>query len=585
MLEDPDDIFAKDMSEDGDTGEEIAIEELKEISSNGRYPWGHSADGKPRIHRRIPVRAMTLLRQELGRGGLSGIFRRGDDLVYTPMIGESGYVLPKHDGDDDGPAQIQSATDKVLTEVIEMHYDTGYFKQDSKGAWYWVQTNFPFDLALRVAVAGKVGIQVPNLGTLRGVTHTPCVRQDGSILDTPGYDKASRHLYLPTGDALLPVPDNPTVEDLAEAREILMYPIAQFPFVTDDDRANWLGYMLAPLLRLYVPPPYPMLLLDAPSPGSGKTLLANLYQIVHGAVLRAMFPDQDAEVSKVIMGVLQATTAPFVVFDNVTGRLGSPVLEGVLTSADFSDRLLGRNDTIISVRNDRLWVVTSNNAQVRGDLARRVLRSTIDPGIEHPEARTGFRCNPPVWMEEHRAEYLRALLVITRAWGVAGRPVRPVERSDSYSKWIQVIRGVLEHAGVPGIFANRAARVEIAAEDEEWARFLHSIYDLWCDHTFTARELCDVIGTVGAGQIHPDMLPSDLAAKWTDNPFSGNTKLTRSLGRWLVNRSGRWAGGRTVRCLGAGTSGGAKNVNQFRVEAAGDDARSRPGSLAVADSM
>jgi hypothetical protein len=89
------------------------------------------------------------------------------------------------------------------------------------------------------------------------VTHTPMLRRDGTILHTPGYDAATGCLYLPEpGLNLSWIPDQPTAAQVDAARELILTPIAEFPSVSDDDRATFIGLEFTPLLRRLLKPPY-----------------------------------------------------------------------------------------------------------------------------------------------------------------------------------------------------------------------------------------------------------------------------------------------------------------------------------------
>jgi hypothetical protein len=552
-------------------------------------------DGRRRIHVGDQAAAAPWLRHEMGRNELAGLFMRGGQLVHTPRMGEAGYTPPKAknpelaDKTTDGPAQIRPVSDAGLTVMVETRYDVGTVKQsagkptegndDPAPVKRWNRCLLPKQIVSRMMGAALQGEDVPNLRPLNQVTHTPTMRPDGTIHDRPGYDEVTGTLYLPTdAGPTVAVPEFPTPEQVAEAREVILYPIGQFPFVTEDDQANWIGMALTPVLRPMLPGPYQFGVIEAPSPGSGKGYLLGILGAAHGVAMRPGMPAKDEEWSKVIMTMLSSTTAPIVAFDNVRGVVHSSVLEGLLTSKVVADRTLGKNTEALSLPNDRFWCMTGNNAQLGGDLARRTLRVTIDPQMENPEARTGYRCHPVQWVEAHRAEYIAALLTLARAWVAAGRPVRPVERSDDYAGWVQTIRGIMEHAGLPGTFSNTAARKEVSTEDAEWSRFLETVEDSLGDRDFTARELYALISSPTMpdmpGRIPADLLPGDLAERFS---FGHEAKLIKSLGLWLVNRVGRYAGGRVVRDAGKGTSGTRKNVAIYRIERA-DGTSAGPGT-------
>jgi hypothetical protein len=543
---------------------------------------GRGRDGRRRIHTGTLADSAVYLRHEMGRNELAGLFMRGGQLVHTPRIGEDGYTAPKPkdpslaDKTTDGPAQIRPVTDAGLTVMVESRYDVGKVAETqgigegAKPVKRWNRGLLPKQLVARMVGGALQGEDTPNLRPLNAVTHTPTMRPDGTIHDAPGYDDATGTLYLPTdAQAAVAVPQFPTAEQVAAAREMVLYPISQFPFVSDDDMANWVGAALTPVLRPMLPGPYQFLVIEAPSPGSGKGFLLGILGAAHGVAMRPGIPTKDEEWSKVVMTLLSTTTAPIVAFDNVRGVVHSSVLEGLLTSKVVADRVLGKNTESMSLPNDRLWCMTGNNAQLGGDLARRTLRVTIDPGMENPEARTGFRCQPVQWVEERRAEYVAALLTIARAWVAAGRPMGATDRSDDYATWVRTVRGIMEFAGFPGTFSNSSERKEVSTEDAEWSRFLEAVEDALGDREFTARELYSVISSPTmpeqTGRISADFLPGDLSER---HSFGQEAKFITSLGLWLKNRTGRYAGGRVIQSSGTGTSGARKNRVIYRVQRA-----------------
>ena len=90
--------------------------------------------------------------------------------------------------------------------------------------------------------------------------------------------------------------------------------------------------MFTPLLRLLLPPPYPMLIITATNAGSGKTLLMRLLGIVHGIATRGEFPREREELRKLIISTLYTTTAPVIGLDNMRGTIYSSELEALLTA-------------------------------------------------------------------------------------------------------------------------------------------------------------------------------------------------------------------------------------------------------------
>lgn len=521
------------------------------------------------------------LRANLGTGPLAGVFNRDGRMVHTPRVGEDGYLpLTKRDDDkrdDDGPAQVRPIDAGGI--VARVQYTYRCFKRVGKPPTP-KPALFPREAA-QIPVAAVD--MLPNLRVLRGVTHTPLVRRDGTVLTEPGYDDATRLLHLPApGLVVPPVPDSPTAADVAGAVELLDLLLRDFPFVTSHDRANYLAALLTPLLRELVPPPYKLVAIGAHQSGSGKSLLATVARTLHGGVFRAEMPEDEAELRKQISSILDVTTAPIVQFDNVSGVLRSSTMSGLLTSDRWDDRRLG-NMSMLSRRNDRLWMITGNNVLLGGDLVRRTLWCTIDPAMPHPEKRTGFAiANLKQFVAEHRGELVHALLVLIRAWVVAGRPIAQECGSDDFARWLEAVGGILAHAGVPGVVGHEdSARQVTGSDDDEWEAFMAAAHAVFGDESWTARELLEKVDTriyeSAPGMLehpqqaqwrasHPvqlDDLPAPLVEKI--NRAGSATAAVKTLGRWLHNREGRFAG---VYCARSTSDGHAK-IRRWRVEVAG----------------
>jgi hypothetical protein len=493
---------------------------------------------RPTLHLGNAAESAEWLRDNLGTGPLAGMFRRSGEIVHTPRQGEDGYREPQAEGDEDGPAQVRIVDASRIASTVQWTYTcvrtlaTG----EQRAAM------FP-KIAAQVAV--DCPEMVPNLRVLKGVTHTPLVRRDGSVLSTPGYDAATRMLYLPEVGLDMPeVPEVPTEEQVKEAVGLLMHMVDGFPFVHEDHRANYFGFLLTPLLRELLPPPYKAFGFNARQPGSGKTLMSTLGRIIHGGVFRGSTPEDEAEIRKQVTSILDQTTGPVVVFDNVTGVLKSATLAALLTSASYSDRRLGVTEEVTRA-NDRVWSFTGNNCQIGGDLPRRTILVDIDPGMPHPEDRTGFAINDiEGWVRTHRGELLRALLILVRAWVMRGMQYTQVG-SDSYARWIGAVRAILANAGITGVFDSRGTRVEVADEDDEWADFLEAVEGVYGTNEWTIKDLlAEFSGTNPALTI--DCLPATLADK-ANKAYGDVRVINKSLGRWLRNREGRWARDVTVR--------------------------------------
>lgn len=480
------------------------------------------------------------LQNTLGLGGLSGFFLRGGQVVHTPRVDEIGYVAPKDGKDDDnGPAQVQAVSAGTLAAKIQYAYRCYRVVKDKETKELTeAPALFPQPAAQRAVDAPEA---MRMLRTLRGMTHTPMVRADGSILARPGYDPATGYLFLPGQGVNVPeVSEAPDAVEVAEAVALLDEMTSGFPWESADDRANYYGLLLTPLLRLITPPTYKMFGIGAHQPGSGKTLLADVARIIHGGVLRSEMPDKEYEVKQMTTALLVGTSAPVVHVDNVTGVVKSSVLAGLLTAdGDIQERELGQNSRMLTYTNDRVWVITGNNLSLGGDLVRRTIIITIDPNMANPEERQFAIADLKAWALENRNRLLWALLTLVRNWVAGGRVLADRKQSDSFAAWEATVGGILAAAGVPGNFdAQSGKRAAAGGDDDGLAQVLERLWETHAGRDWTVSMALEP----KAGEFvleSMEWLPSPVLEKFGRSPAAG----AKTFGYWLRNRLGRWVTG------------------------------------------
>jgi hypothetical protein len=500
--------------------------------------------GVPRLRIESAADMSYWLQSVLGSGQLSGYFRRGGQVVHTPRVDEAGYVPARADEDENGPAQIQAVSAPQLTAKIQ--YAFHCFKEvDEKdpetgkktGQKREVSALFPLEAAKRATDAPEA---MAMLRGLAGITHTPMVRADGSILARPGYDPATRYLFLPGPGVNVPaVPDNPTSEDVSEALGWLERMAGEFPWDSKDDYANYLGLLLTPMLRLVAPPAYKMFFIGAHQPGSGKTLLADVVRILHEGVFRSDMPEDEKEIKSMSTALLATTSAPVIQVDNVTGVLRSSYLAGLLTaSGEMTERKLGESANLSFV-NDRVWVFTGNNPSLGGDLVRRTILMMINPNMANPETRAFTIPDLKAWTAANRNRLLWSLLVMIRAWVAAGRPLAERRQSDSYATWEATVAGILDVCGVPGAFDQMSGqKAATGGDDDGLSQVLERIWGRHEGKDWSVSEVLEPMGDEWGVQ-DLDWLPGPVLDRMARSLPAGK----KTMGHWLRNRIGRWVTG------------------------------------------
>lgn len=363
-----------------------------------------------------------------------------------------------------------------------------------------------------------------DLPALRGIVEVPTMRPDGSVLCEAGYDEATGLYYSPLPGLVVPrVPDAPTPEQVAAARELLLEVIQDFPFVDQASRANTIACLVTAVIRPMIRAPVPMALFDKPAAGTGASLIA---EVVAGVVLgrdapMMKAPEDEGEWRKQILAILLAGR-PVMVVDNIEGRFGSAALSSLLTSMVHEDRVLGKSENV-QMPHRTVWIGNGINVQLGGDLPRRCYLIRMDAEHARPWQRETTYLHPDLveWVRENRAAILFAVLVLARAWVAAGRPVpQCLPKVGGFDAWVATVGGILYLARIHGFLGNLAELYEEADEDgPAWEAFLERWYEIWRDEPITIARMVDYIhkesGHVDLDEQLLSAVPPDLAEYWS----------------------------------------------------------------------
>lgn len=380
--------------------------------------------------------------------------------------------------------------------------------------------------------------------TLKGVIHTPALRPDGTVMQTPGYDPATG-LYLASHLRLsAPIPERPTAEQVRRALELLTkWMLVDFPWASDADLPNYLALLLTGVIRPRLECPTPLAVITAPDRGSGKTYLAETAEILFGG-RQYPWPQDDAEMRKQLTTMLRESTAPVLVFDNVPSDrvIEYPSFAGLLTRTTWSDRILGQSREV-EIPNDRMWAATGTNVRLGGDLGQRTFLIGIDPKRPRPDRRSGFKIpNYLPWVRENRAHLVRALLILARAWAVEGAPTITYPMRG-FTSWAEQVGGILAHHGIPGFMTN-ADTIDVHDEDmETWAAFLASWFGRFGG---AAKRLKDLIPDEEA-LYRGDTSERDWADQFPRVGKGDRFPGAKTLGAMFRERNGRFYGEYAVR--------------------------------------
>lgn len=380
------------------------------------------------------------------------------------FVGRFGGTLARLEQSDEGTLGVRPLDRRRMVHLLARAADFGRRARDAG----WVSAPPPRTVADDVLVD-----PAPPVPVLERVVQVPVLSPDGAVHERPGYNAGSRCFYSPAAGLRVPaVPDRPAADEVAEARALLVDELlGDFPFNGpgggQSERAHAVAAALLPFLRGLIDGPTPLHLVEAPTPGTGKSLLveAVMVALLGPQPLPRMAEARDPDEWRKRL-VAKFRSAPTVLcIDNLQDRLDSSALALAVTSSVIEDRLLGVSETVtLPVR--AVWLATGNNPRLSDELTRRCVRIRLDAGVEFPEQRGGFR-HPDLlaWARENRGRLIWAALTLGRAWIAAGRPDGHAPPFGGFETWRRVMAGVLEHAGIPGLLGN-VAELRTAADDD-----------------------------------------------------------------------------------------------------------------------
>lgn len=335
----------------------------------------------------------------------------------------------------------------------------------------------------------------PPLPTLRRLTYGPYMTARGVPHVAPGYNPESRLYYEPSASFRVnAIPENPTVADIKEAVTILDEPLADFPFVSETDRAHALALQLVPFATELIEGAIPAHGVSKPTRGSGGGLLVDvaLWPALGGPGPKLTTPSDESEWRRTIFAKL-LQGSPIISIDNIDRPLASPALASAITEDVVEDRLIRQSATArVSAR--RIWTLCGNNLALSDEMSRRTIPIRIDAGVERPELRTNFRHSDlRRWVQGRRGRLVWAALVILRAWYVAGRPLGR-QTMGSFEAWARTLGGILDHIERPGFLGHLAEGTPLCDPTETaWSVLVRHWWERFRDTEVGVSELWSIL--------------------------------------------------------------------------------------------
>lgn len=444
----------------------------------------------------------------------------------------------------------------------------------------WIDINPPVEMTATL-LSREGRWKVP---AVAGIITTPTLRPDGSILNRPGYDPATRlYLALDPGFEMPTLMARPDRKEALAALAFIKELLAGFPFVSDADMAVALSGILTALVRGVIPTA-PLHAIRAHSPGTGKSYLVDLAAtIATGRRCPVIAAGKTEEETEKRLGALLRDAVPVVSIDNVNGELGGDMLCQLTERPLVRVRILGKSEAPeLEVRSTAF--ATGNNLTLVGDMTRRAVVCSLDAEMDRPELRT-FGFDPIERVMARRGDYVAAALTVIRAYRIAGAPqvCGPI---GSYEDWSDMVRA-------PLIWLDEADPVEsmeTAREEDPELAAIRELFEHWREHLklssgYTTNAITKTACEKRAGASFDYSVQDFIAPEFRDlllrQAGDGGAVNSRRLGKWLSKIKGRVVGGYRIEMKEDGSHG-----NRFSLCEVGEassrvaDTVSRPGTAA-----
>jgi hypothetical protein len=324
----------------------------------------------------------------------------------------------------------------------------------------------PEETARALLESRPAGDRLPNVTLMAAC---PVIAPDGNgvkVLNA-GWHPDGGGVFVTGGQPPPAVP----VEEAVTALSALL---ADFDFSTPSDRSRALASLVAPALRFggFFTGSLPVDVGEADASQSGKTyrqkVVAAIYRETPNIVVQ-----RSGGVGGFDEGLSQKLIdgRPFILLDNLRGKLDSPFFESILTApGTMPARVPHRGEIQIDPRGF-VFQITSNGVETTTDLANRasIIRIRKRP-VGH-----AFHSYPEGDLFAHvvakQAYYLGCVFAVVERWSTAGRS-RTADTRHNFREWAQTMDWITQHIfnAPPLLDGLEAARERVSDPRRTWLR-------------------------------------------------------------------------------------------------------------------
>ena len=422
----------------------------------------------------------------------------------------------------------------------------------------------PIPVQLCRAVVHKLRDVVP---LLNGVVSHPIVTPSGTLVTTSGYN-AETGLYVRLCPALedLAVPETPTDEDVAAAREQIAGAYNYRALRSDADQARYVATLLTTVMRsCYVAAPL-VYTNGFASQGDGYVIAREITALLQGETAPSFTNQGVYDLSRWWCGHREKGVTLLQLCSPLEGQMRS-LVHNIITQPTHQGRIV-KGTQSNGMRNTVTMLYSRDELIIPSRLRGLVLPVSLEWHGTSPMPL-------PVWarytprssdmFDAVRADVCAGLLTLIRAWQQAGSPAPTYDSvfDAVLDGWYAHVAGVMEHAGYTSITEDmpvaaveqrrRSRSRELRNEyvpTERWVDVLHirdagERRDTWNEVDSTILRNGDAFAqALNAGKLKEDREQ----AQWLHNPATGCAIAQAVGGRADMLEHGRalWVSGRII---------------------------------------
>lgn len=367
--------------------------------------------------------------------------------------------------------------------VVERYVQPGILTKNKRtDEWEFKEHSISSELANTLLASDILKKSLPQINRIFTIP-IPILYKGELTFPTKGYDQRFTS-WLPEDAPIITEPEM----TLEQAKEVFKEVFGEFCFQTQQDYYTALAALITPYLRGLYPTfttRTPVFFYLANRERAGKDYLAGITGIVYEGIDLQEAPICSAEKNgnnseelrkKFLSNAISGRKRMH--FSNNKGYIDNAVFESITTLEFYSDRLLGRNETVM-IGNEMDFSLSGNvGVGFTPDFANRCRFIHLFLDIENANAREFKKPNLHRYILENRNKVISAMYCLVRNWKEKGMPKGTLNFA-SYPSWANICGGIMEAAeyGNPCKLEKSVVAIAGDAETTDMKALFETMFD------------------------------------------------------------------------------------------------------------